>query len=394
MGKKILIVLNAVVYNRGSEALVRGLSQLCKEANKDNKVYLSSSEMELQEKVKLPNIDGYINRYKSKGSFIDKVFLKATKLLHIPTLYYSVKCKELLNFSKDMDVVIIVGADNYDKSYNMFTMLHSLNLLFKKNSNGKLLLYDCSLEKGHIDANVINDIKLFDAVTARESITIENFKEIISEDKLYYFPDPAFIMEPEKIDLPVGFEENNMVGINLSNLVTRDDYGSNKDIIMNSYYKLINHILDDTNMNIVLVPHVMKGADLSVLKIIYNKYKETGRIILIENEDYNAAQLKYIISKCRLYVGARTHSTIAAYSSKIPTLVLGYSVKSIGIAKDLFGSEKNYVISVSSLKSEEDLVNGFKWIEEKEDSIRKHLSDFMPKYIDKVKNTVNLINKL
>ena len=64
----------------------------------------------------------------------------------------------------------------------------------------------------------------------------------------------------------------------------------------------------------------------------------TGRVVFFE--DHNCMELKGIISKCRFFVGARTHSTIAAYSMGIPTLVVGYSVKARGIARDLLGGEE------------------------------------------------------
>ena len=56
-----------------------------------------------------------------------------------------------------------------------------------------------------------------------------------------------------------------------------------------------------------------------------------------------------IISKCRFFVVARTHATIAAYSTGVPTIVISYSVKSRGIARDLFGDEKGYAVSWKSL---------------------------------------------
>lgn len=59
-----------------------------------------------------------------------------------------------------------------------------------------------------------------------------------------------------------------------------------------------------------------------------------------------------------MFIGARTHATIAAYSSLVPTLVVGYSVKARGIARDLFGTEKNYVLPVQLLRKEEDLTGG------------------------------------
>ena len=61
-------------------------------------------------------------------------------------------------------------------------------------------------------------------------------------------------------------------------------------------------------------------------------------------------------------MGARTHSTIAAYSSDVPTLVIGYSVKSRGIATDLFGSYENYCLPVQELSEPEALIKGYEWI--------------------------------
>jgi len=38
-----------------------------------------------------------------------------------------------------------------------------------------------------------------------------------------------------------------------------------------------------------------------------------------------------------LFAGARTHSTIAALSSGVPTLSFAYSIKAQGINRDIFG---------------------------------------------------------
>ena len=92
--------------------------------------------------------------------------------------------------------------------------------------------------------------------------------------------------------------------------------------------------------------------DLEILNKIKKHYNGEDRIFL-ERGDYNCNELKYIISKCSILVAARTHASIAAYSTCVPTLVIGYSVKSKGIAKDLFGDYRNYVISKDELTSEE-----------------------------------------
>ena len=120
---------------------------------------------------------------------------------------------------------------------------------------------------------------------------------------------------------------------------------------------------------------------MTLLTRLYEEYNDSNRIVLIQ--DHNCMELKGYIARCRFFVGARTHATIAAYSSCVPTLVLGYSVKSRGIAKDLFGSEENYVLPVQSLEEPDELAKHFMWIVEHEKEIRDHLEKIMPEYISK-----------
>lgn len=84
-------------------------------------------------------------------------------------------------------------------------------------------------------------------------------------------------------------------------------------------------------------------------------------------------------------IAARTHASIAAYSQAVPTLVVGYSVKALGIATDLFGTSDNYVIPVQNLKRTDDLRNAFDWLIQNEITIRKRYTDFLDLYIDDLK---------
>lgn len=97
-------------------------------------------------------------------------------------------------------------------------------------------------------------------------------------------------------------------------------------------------------------------------------------------EDGSCEELKGYIARCRMFIGARTHATIAAYSSLVPTLAVGYSVKAKGIAKDLFGSYENYVIPVQQLQEKEDLIGAFEWLKDYEEEIRQDLRRVMPEY--------------
>ena len=82
-----------------------------------------------------------------------------------------------------------------------------------------------------------------------------------------------------------------------------------------------------------------------------------------------------------MFIAARTHASIAAYSTCVPTLVVGYSVKARGIAKDIFGTYENYVIPVQSLVNKTQLVEKFKWLGSNYNNIKEHLEKNMENYI-------------
>ena len=132
--------------------------------------------------------------------------------------------------------------------------------------------------------------------------------------------------------------------------------------------------------------------DLEILAQIKDQYKHENRVILFR--DYNCEEIKGFISRCRFFIGARTHSTIAAYSTCVPTLVVGYSVKARGIAKDIFGTYENYVLPVQNLHYEQDLCNQFLWLVKEEKQIKDYLKKKMPEYCASVLSAVKRVNLL
>ena len=286
--------------------------------------------------------------------------------------------------AKNQDLIIVVGADNVDANIAIQKDTRYRNLYLKNNTKAKMILYDCSLDEKNVTNELKEDLKNFDIITARDSISFKNLSSIAGEKEILYFPDPAFLLSIQSTVLPNVFNNTPVVGINASNIVAGNN-NLEKAKVINQYNNMINYILKNTNMNIVLIPHVMKNQDLEVLREIYKKYTDNNRINLIDNEKLNAKQLKYIISKCNLYVGARTHSTIASYSTNVPTLVLGYSIKSKGIAKDIFGTYENYVLPVSEMESNDYLVEGFKWLYNNQKEIKNILEKKMPEYLEKCK---------
>jgi polysaccharide pyruvyl transferase WcaK-like protein len=79
----------------------------------------------------------------------------------------------------------------------------------------------------------------------------------------------------------------------------------------------------------------------------------------------------------RFFIGARTHATIAAYSTLVPTMVLGYSVKSKGIAKDIFGEER-LVLNLAEISDSAKLVTKFEEMKRDESKLRELLAIRIP----------------
>ena len=162
-------------------------------------------------------------------------------------------------------------------------------------------------------------------------------------------------------------------------------------VTLQNYVNLIQYIIDKTDMQVALIPHVVwtHNDDRKPLAQLYEMFKDTNRVVMIE--DHNAEELKGYIARCKFMVVARTHASIAAYSTQVPTLVVGYSVKARGIAKDIFGTEENYFIPVQSLQREDDLTKGFKWVMDQEGEIKAHYAKMMPGYIERVYKVTNLL---
>jgi len=232
---------------------------------------------------------------------------------------------------------------------------------------------------------------LYEAISARESITYEALKKA-GVKNLYLYPDSAFTLETKYLPLPTGFQEKNTVGINISPMIVENE--TSAGITMKNYKELIHYILNNTDMSVALIPHVVweRNDDRRTIEELYYYFMDEPRVVKLG--DCSCEELKGYIGRCRFFIGARTHATIAAYSSLVPTLVVGYSVKAKGIAKDLFGTHERYVEPVQNLETKEQLLAAFQWLYQEEEEIKKQLTEVMPAYIEKAKAAGDKLQEL
>lgn len=276
--------------------------------------------------------------------------------------------------AQEAKIALSVGGDNY--CYPGTEIYGWLNKEYHK-YGFKTVLWGCSVEPDVVaKPDVAKDLASYDLIVTRESISYAALAKVHKNTVLA--PDPAFFMEPQTCDIDERLKSGNVIGVNASPHILKCEEADG--IAYENYRGLIAHILQNTDAYVALIPHVVWASndDRTVLRRLYDDFGQNPRLILVE--DHTAPELKYIISKCRMFIGARTHATIAAYSSCVPTLVVGYSVKARGIARDLFGTEENYVLPVQQLTQPEQLIKAFVWLSRREQEIRNHLERILPDY--------------
>ena len=383
---KILLFFHGGSLNRGCEAILRTAVDLIKAKNPNAIVNVASFDAETDNEI--PLIDtlyatpqNEISKYSISG------FISALKIKfqNDETYYQRYKFKKIIDLIPEHDVFLSIGGDNY--CYGEQPWIYEVDRLIKK-AGKKLVLWGASIGDEDLSEPKIADLKSMDLVLARESLTYAILKDKgVANVKLV--ADGAFTMQKEEVDLPKGWQEGNTIGFNFSPLVWQRNEASKK-----AAYELIQHILDTTSMTIALTPHVMVPGndDHEVLQQFYKDFKASGRILLLPN-NLNAIQYKGLIAKMRFFIGARTHATIAAYSSLIPTLVLGYSVKSKGIAKDIFGSEK-LVLSINEISDSKKLIAAFDEMVSEEQQLILTLANNIPTIKENAKKAVTYLFEL
>lgn len=354
--------------NHGCEAIVRGSMNIIENSDEKAEFVLSSYN---------PSDDEILNNITVKAAKT-RALTKVEKLIaavdlkinNSETYALQKMYSPIVSDAEDCDVCLSVGGDTYCYGDN-----HGIQVLTRelKKRGKKTVLWGASIGAEDLSERKLESLRDFDAIFTREPITYELLKENGANDNIYLFSDPAFCMERVEVEPIDGFTRENTLGFNISPLVVSGD--PRKKEIAEDFLRFV---FENTTMKVLLVPHVVEenNNDYDFMKPIFEKFEHTGRIAILP-PDLEARQYKGYIAGTRFFVGARTHSTIAAYSSGVPTIALGYSVKARGIAKDIFGEEK-YVLDIKAMTDYEELRDEFLKLLENENEIRRELMKSIP----------------
>lgn len=373
--------------NRGCEAIAKGTALILKE-KKENLIGLCT-DIELDHRLK---IDEFITLHPMRSR--NWMFRIKNKLYSVvepnewkrKQFSYHYEYMSFLNQLKKDDVMLSTGGDMM--CYQENQVIYTVDYLYKRGIRS--ILWGCSIGENNITPRKLKALKQFSFIYARETLT----QEVLASyniNNVVVNPDPAFVLEPIGCQLPECFSLGQVVGINLSNYVM-GGFALNTEFAK-EVDSLIKYILQTTDNQILLIPHVLwKGQDDRIISNLIKEKYHSDRISILDSNSLNYCQIRFVISKCSCFIGARTHSVISAYSTCTPAIALGYSIKSKGIAKDL-DMPQNTVVDSSNTKKGE-LINAFLFLSNNENELRNRLKMKIDKYKEKAWNVFEIKNEI
>lgn len=180
----------------------------------------------------------------------------------------------------------------------------------------------------------------------------------LSNNQVYTYTDIAFALQPV-LSSPI-ISDRIKVGINISALLWNGGYKKNNQFNLSVDYKeytnkIIRYLLKDNLYEVHLIPHVY-AEEMNYVEndyIVATEIKKEFQKCIIAPMYINPTEVKGYIACMDIFIGARMHSTIAAFSMGVATIPFSYSKKFEGLYNSL---EYPYVIN-GKLSDTNDAVN-------------------------------------
>jgi len=186
---------------------------------------------------------------------------------------------------------------------------------------------------------------------ARGRESFRNISTLLGSDKdCNICADVAFLLKPASSESVDAFlKKNNLprrdfVGVSPSAVIDRKARsGHGRAQYRSAMAGLIQHIRETAEVPVMLIPHAWPQAsggseDMELCCELVNDLPDQEKIFVIE-EELDAPMLKGIIACSQAFIACRFHAMIAALSSEVPTLVVGWGYKYHEVM-EVFGIER------------------------------------------------------
>ena len=316
-----------------------------------------------------------------------KVTLKYMSLMDITPLSIKQQIKNIVKYKeyqatkkvyKEADFILDIGqgdsfADIYGKSrFDWIFSQYQLGMKLKKTY--------CILpqtigpfEVPAIRKQACKGINYAKCVMTRDKQSYDFVKELLSEKVVSEIIDVAFFMPYKK---KVFDSDSIHVGLNVSALLwhggyTRDNQFGLKVDYPSLIRSIIDYFLKQANVKVHLIPHVV-GSERHVendYAVSFDLVEEYNRPDLILSPLFlDPISAKNYIAGMDFFMGARMHSTIAAFSSEVPVYPMAYSRKFNGLFIDTL--QYPYMADMK-VQSETEILAGIKQCYEQREKLKE-----------------------
>lgn len=343
--------------NRGCEALVRSTLELLKLEFGEVEVLVPSYRPDLDVKqwpdavsagCKFVRALPYPMSLKVWGKL--RKFFPGIKNVYFPDFSIPSDIESDIN---SCDAFLVIGGDNITLDYGLESLLWHIRFAQHAQRLGKkVMVWGASIGPFGSDSVVEEFVSAFlqstAYVTVRETISERYLHSIGVNKNVSLVVDGAFVMTPEPVDIAAYWPTKGtaVLGFNISPLIQKfRPAGELKEVLQKEVVAFIRHTLDNSGASIVLIPHVdpldgvEDNSDTHYMMEILSMCGDHGNRLTLVPNTLNAAQLKFVLSQCTYFIGARTHATIGALSCLVPTISIAYSIKAKGLNRDLFDNE-------------------------------------------------------
>lgn len=396
--------------NRGCEALVRSTLDVVRRAYPDARVLVPSAD--------LPRDRSQWPEAASQGADFVAVPPVPRRFVHWNRVVSRLPALAALPWPKlpaqdpirahlaECDLLLSIGGDNYSLDYDLGSLAYFVSVAEAMLELGKpALLWGASAgpfsRLPAVERQMARHLQRLSAVTVRETHSHQYLRGLGLGDNLHLVADSAFVLRPQPMALE-GFwpaHTEGVLALNLSPLVdgVRKRAGA-KTELLDEAARFVRGVVADTGLGVLLLPHVapLDGSafnnDEHYLAQLQQRLSDLGARVRSAPGGLNACQLKYILSQCRFLIGARTHATVGALSSGVPTVSIAYSVKARGINLDLFDHEDHVLdtrhADAGTLRAALDRLR------EREAGVREHLAQRLPAWRERAALGATILRSL
>lgn len=343
---KVIVLANALMNsgNRGCVALSISslylIDQILSDAKIDYRIYLPddgwNDGKERNIKIGEKQITYISCEYPIGVSFkqsLFKIFQKITGRSYHDNIF------------RNADVIFDIGqGDSFTDIYGLwrFKTIDRIHKVARKFSKPYCFLPQTigPFNNESLKKKACKSLKEASLVMARDKASLDFVKKILPNKKeIEEYIDVAFFLPYTKKNFDDNFTH---IGINISALLWNGGYTKENQFGLICDYRscvndVISYYLSKEDVIIHLIPHVVLQEsdvenDYEISFQLYEKYN--NKRIILAPFFLSPIDAKSYISGLDFFIGARMHSTIAAFSAGIPVVPMAYSRKFNGLFEE------------------------------------------------------------